>query len=115
MEDQPNTHPAVPESMFNLEDRTRERDWHVFLNAAQPVHLDAYESAKSDEDVMAQLESASVIPESVSLKMVSFYYHGTFREAYLAAQHKCDELSEEDMLGNSKWQFEKGNIMLAEE
>lgn len=104
-------HPDVPEEMFDEEERNVEKEWQIFLNASEPMALTHLKSAIEGEDWCSDLRFLTLIPESVTLNTVSFYYFGTFREAYLAAQKMCDTLNDSDTLPRSRWEFERGGIM----
>lgn len=93
--------------IFTEEERTVEKDWHIYLYGRYNIDPLA---AVDGTDARAQLSVYDVIPESVCIHAVSFYFTGTFKEAYEAAQQRCDELNQSN-LGEDDWGFERGSIM----
>jgi len=104
-------HPDVPESIFDNEDRTVERRWQIFLKSVQPLELMNRLNAISEEDCKVPLGENGIMPESVTLNTVSFYFTGTYREAYIKAQEKCDKLESMESMRDSSWEFESGSIV----
>lgn len=108
------THPEIPEGIFTEEQRTVEKQYHIFLHSTHPAEIQHREDAVQSEDWQGVLDDEELIPESVTLNTVSFYFEGTFKEAYIAAHEKCKTLNEENHLGDSEWEYERGSIMVAE-
>lgn len=108
------THPDVPDDIFTEEEETKERQWHVFLSALEPVEIPQVYEALDHTDLCTKLGKNDLMPESVQLSLVSFYHTGTYREAYVEAAKKCDYLNEQEDIPASEWEFERGSIMVAE-
>jgi hypothetical protein len=107
-------HPEVPEQIFNAEERNQEHEWHIFLTAIEPARIECSHHAISNEAFKDDLDDLDLIPESVQMRSVSFYFRGTFRDAYLKATRMCEELNEERDIGDAEFEFERGSIMKAE-
>lgn len=108
------SHPEVPEDIFDNQDVTKVRQWQVFLQSVSPATIHNREKAVEQAEWSDGLDEHNLIPESVTLNTVSFYFEGTRREAHLKAQRKCDKLNKTDLLDDSSWEYEFGCIMLAE-
>jgi hypothetical protein len=100
---------------FTVDERTVEKEWQIYLNAIYPATVSTHGDALEGEDWSDDLNELDLIPESITLNSVSFYFTGTFEEAYTAARDMCDELNENRDVGDSKWEFERGSIMLVED
>lgn len=108
------SHPEVPEDIFDKQDVSEVKQWHIFLHSNSPATIYNREEAVKQAKWSDGLDEHGLIPESVTLNTVSFYFEGTRREAHLKAQRKCDELNSSGLLDNSSWEYESGSIMLAE-
>lgn len=109
------SHPHIPESIFDEEDCTIEKEWQVYLTALEPLPVDSVHHAICNESYSDTLEDMDLIPELIRLTTVSFYYTGTFRDAYIAARRKCDELNEAEDVPCENWDYERGSIVYAGE
>lgn len=99
------------EGSFTEEERTVEREWHIFLRATVPAELSHRYDVTETQGWTETLGEMDLIPETIQLKQVSFYFNGTYQEAYLEAQDKCNELNNRNDLDQSEWSFESGSIM----
>jgi len=106
-------HPEVPDDIFDEEERTEKDHWQIFLTATEPAQINCRNHAVYNEEFKDDLDELDLIPESITLNSVSFYFSGTFRDAYLKAQRVCDELNEERDIGGAEFEFERGSIMKA--
>lgn len=109
-----NTETKMEREFFDHEERTVEKQWQIYLTGIQPVEIDTHGDAIEDEDFADELDELDLIPESITLNMVSFYFEGTYMEAYNEAESMCEELNENEQMGDSKWEFESGGIMPVE-
>lgn len=103
--------PDLPEEIFDEEDRTVEQQWQIFLNSATPLEIKNRHTAISDEEYKVPLGEHGIMPENATLNTVSFYFTGTYREAYIKAGEMCDKLNDMEETRDSEWEFESGSIM----
>lgn len=104
-------HPEVPESIFDEQDKTVEREYTISLQAVFPFELTTQEQSPVSPETAATFDD-DLSAESVQITSLSFQFTGTYRDAYITAQQKCDSLNEPDTLGDSEWEFESGAIRL---
>lgn len=107
------SHPDVDDEQFDERDRTEVEEWHIFLRAYEPAHITSVHHAITEEEYADKLNELDLMPESIQLNTLSFYFKGTYKEAYIAAQEKCDKLNNEADIDNSRWTFESETIMIA--
>jgi|APHM01.1.fsa_nt_gi hypothetical protein len=100
-----------PREDFLEEERTEEHEWNIFLHARDPPRIEQRMKAANLATWNDDLGEHNLIPESVTMGTVSFYFTGTFKEAYEKAIEKCRELSRTGVMSSSTWEFEEGDIM----
>lgn len=105
--------PDITVEKSNEED-DEEKLWHIYLTAEEPLEINSAHNAIYNEDYKDILDDNGLIPELAELKMVSFYYRGTRKNAYLRAQRMVSKLNSKEETNDARWTFESGSIMLAE-
>lgn len=100
---------------FTIDERTVEKEWQIYLNAIHPVSLTTHGDLLDDKEVGDALDDLDLIPESMTLNCVSFYFEGTYEEAYNAAEQMCRDLNENEKMEDSTWEFESGCIMIVDD
>lgn len=104
----------IPDGTFTEQEKQEEHQWHIFLNCIFPAYIQNREEALECSEFSDTIYENDLIPESITLNSVSFYFTGTYEEAYVEGVKKCKELNDSDELAHAEWEVESRDIMIAE-